>query len=147
MEDEEVGLGIVAQRLVGLVGVGKKSDVFIALLLIVGDEQREIHGIVGDEFGGGGTQHVQLTFRPFKLPDIEREFRILEFGILTNHIVGQVFVHLGIMEGGFPHITHIKLNISEVGLEVCPLFKVAGGVGNRLIQNFFRFFGLVDIEG
>ena len=51
------------------------------------------------------------------------------------------------MEGGFPHITHIKLNVSKVDLEKRTLFEVAGGVGNRLIQNLFRFFGLVDIEG
>ena len=116
MENEEVGLGIIAQRLVGFVGVGEKSDIFIRLFFVVADEQREIHGIVGDELGGGGTQHIQLALRPFEFPDVEGEFGVFELRILPDDVGGQVFVHLRIVQRRLPHITHIEFYISKVGL-------------------------------
>ena len=55
LEDEQFGVGVSLQR----GGGGVKPEV-------IEDEDGEVEGVVGNEAGGGGLEHVELRLRPFE---------------------------------------------------------------------------------
>ena len=52
---------------------GRREAVFFN---IIAYQQRKLHGIVGNQFGGSCFQYIQLRLRPAKLADIKRKPRV-----------------------------------------------------------------------
>ena len=69
VEDKQ---GLVVLVLVDLVvGVGESFEFKAGGVVfeVVADDEREAHGIVRNEFGGGGLEYVELSLRPGKFAD------------------------------------------------------------------------------
>ena len=57
-------------------------------------DQRERHGIVGDEFRGGGFQHLQLALGPLVFADEIAQLGVLETGFVAKRLFFHALVDL-----------------------------------------------------
>ncbi len=111
--EQEVGSGIAGKHVEGAV-----------VLHVVADEEGELHGVVGDEFGGGGAEDVELGFGPEEVVVVVGEFGILEFGKGTQDVVFVGFFDLHVEEGGIPDFASKE---EEIGQGEFGLVAVFGG--------------------
>ena len=85
--EQEVGGGVAREHVEGAV-----------VLHVVADEQGEFHGVVGDKFGGGGPEDVELGFGPEEVVVVVGEFGVLEFGKRAEDVVFVGFLDLHVEE-------------------------------------------------
>ena len=113
---------------------------------VVLDDQRERHGIVGNELGGGGFQHLQLALGPFVFTDEISQLGIFVAGFVAERLFFQALVDLTIEQRGLPHLVFIEVDVGEFQLEF-GLVLLATDVFDGLREHVDSFFCFVELVG
>ena len=62
--------------------------------VVVRDEQRQVNGVVGNEFGRRGLECVELGLCPIKVTRVVADARVAEFGLGPEDVVLVIQFHL-----------------------------------------------------
>ena len=99
-----------------IIGEGQVQAV---VALVVRYEQGKVHGIVCNQFGGGCAEHVQLRLGPLEFVHVEGQFRVFEFGGLSQSVVWEILFNLAVQQRGLPNLLFRVENVSQQQFAAC----------------------------
>ena len=114
---------------------------------VVGDEQAQVDGVVGNELGGGGLQGIQLALRPIEIAAKVADAGVSEFGLVAQGVVLEIEDDLGEEEGRIPNqpFKHVDVAQGQLARGGHPVVQVV--LGKQGLEGFDAFVCALEEEG
>ena len=113
---------------------------------VVGDEQTQVDGVVGNQLGRAGLEDVQLCLCPIEVAGEVADPGVAEFGLLAEQALLVVEVDLAEQERGAPHVVLEDEHIAEVQFDAAPQVQGQPRHIDRAVEQRLCGGGVVEVE-